>query len=187
MEDVEVPKAKRPARIKLLRIPCPQFWLLDCNTYTASIYLGVYGLRQVLRRHPKTRWFIASDDDLYLNPYALAYHLRNFDSANPMCLGNFESTRRPLLGFWSGIVCSNAAVRLLDKHLELATRDAVLERLGYTAGDFMISKCLWDLGVPLFHIQGFFGGHWPFPDGIATQAATFHRVTRRQDFERLDH
>eukprot|EP00408_Alexandrium_pacificum_P028638 CAMPEP_0171208628 /NCGR_PEP_ID=MMETSP0790-20130122/28184_1 /TAXON_ID=2925 /ORGANISM="Alexandrium catenella, Strain OF101" /LENGTH=321 /DNA_ID=CAMNT_0011674225 /DNA_START=1 /DNA_END=963 /DNA_ORIENTATION=- len=176
MEDVEVPAAQRPPNLEILRIACPEYWILDCNTYTASIYLGHYGLRRMLRLHPLARWFLISDDDLYLNPYALSVYLRRFNFGTPVCVGSYERSDRPLLSYWSGIVCSNAAVRLLDHHLEGATREVVRTRLGYSAGDFIISKCLRDLKIPMIDLPGFFGGNWPFEGGAkpSASAATFH-------------
>jgi len=182
------PSEQVPNSVRLLPIACPDYWILDCGTYTASIYLGHYGLRQMLRLHPKAWWFLICDDDVYLNPYALGKVLRGLNHGVAVCIGAHERRDRQLLSYWSGIVCSNAAVRLLDQHLLGATREVVRLRLGYSAGDFIISKCLRDLGVPLVHVDGFFGGNWPLPEGMfpPPSAVTFHRTVRRQDFEALD-
>ncbi|CAK0876626.1 unnamed protein product [Prorocentrum cordatum] len=168
------------------RIPCPDYWLLDCNTYTASIYLGHYGLQGALLRHPRTRWFAVFDDDVFLNPYALGRILRGVDAGAPVCLGAHERGDRPLLSYWSGIVCSNPAVRLLAEHLEAADREVVRRSLGYSAGDFIISKCLTDLGVPLVDVPGFYGGNLPLGGPPSLAAATFHRVRTEVDFRELD-
>jgi len=161
--------------------------VLDCDTYTASIYVGHYGLRQLLRWRPNARWYMVGDDDLYVNPQALSSYLRELDADATLCAGARERADRPLLSYWSGIVCTRSAVELLDLHLEGALRQTVQMTLGYSAGDFIISKCLWDLGVPMVDLssKGYFDPHWK-RGAPSKVAATFHPAKMRHEFELLD-
>eukprot|EP00929_Paragymnodinium_shiwhaense_P055074 TRINITY_DN27616_c0_g1_i8.p1 TRINITY_DN27616_c0_g1~~TRINITY_DN27616_c0_g1_i8.p1 ORF type:complete len:174 (-),score=7.49 TRINITY_DN27616_c0_g1_i8:309-830(-) len=146
----------------------------------------------------------------FLDPWTLAQQLEHLPSDTPMCLGNKHwqdcddrlhlegasikdgcQANFSWLGGGYGILCNNAAMRRMYRHLERGMVSGPLFRWGPVYSDIVISRCINDLRIPKGHLdhysakaplhfmQGYewLQAHWP---------VSVHKVRHDSDFALLD-
>lgn len=198
----------------IVKVQCPSYWHLDCDTYNSHMYTGPIALQRVLQQKPDTKWFMLIDDDTFIDPLTLAKQVSTLPVDEPICIGRIcsqafgdgASDAKQLftsdvleknfswLSGGSGIVCNNGAMRKVYRHLELGPVEATLKRYGPTHSDVAISKCLQDLGVKLLNMKHFFFGDLPLRPKVVRELiagkrgwpVSFHKVVTPQQFQILD-
>eukprot|EP00929_Paragymnodinium_shiwhaense_P046993 TRINITY_DN23875_c0_g2_i1.p1 TRINITY_DN23875_c0_g2~~TRINITY_DN23875_c0_g2_i1.p1 ORF type:complete len:442 (-),score=28.21 TRINITY_DN23875_c0_g2_i1:766-2091(-) len=207
--------AEELGNVTVMPIQCPSYWYIlgspiSCDSYNSHIYVGPLGLREALQRQPHRRWFLLVDDDTFIDPWSLAQQLEDLPINSPMCLGNkhwqdcddglsvLDPVLRPgcranfsWLGQGYGILCNNAAVRRLYRHLELGVVAKPIHRWGAVYSDVVLGRCMESLRIPTGHLQ-YYGAttphdfmresawgrvHWP---------VSIHKVRDASEFALLD-
>ena len=128
----------------------------------------------------------------------LAQHLSMPDSTQAQCAGHIERFERfsPLApsGYGYGLICSNAAVRVLYPYLEQNCVLKAMAQYNLFLGDRIVIQCLHDLRIPYVPISSFAGGdtrpewlgHWRRYHNLSFGPAVFHKTTTDQDFDLLE-
>jgi len=202
------------AHSSVMKIGCPSYWHLDCNSYNTAMYTGPLALQRVLQQRPDTKWFVLMDDDTFIDPTVLAERVYSLPLDEPLCVGrmitqtfhdgasdapdlflpNVLQRNFSWLSLGSGIVCNNRAMRAIYRHLEVGPVETALKWFGPVYSDVVITKCLQDLGVRLLNLKYFFFDDLPLQAkmirelvaGKRKRPVSFHKVVTRQHFEVLN-